>query len=587
MKKITAKLIKNLISKLLESMRRFPEAIIMAGIAVAAAVVLNHITVVTANNIHSLVKRIGMAATLGIPIFLCTKVLIERHPKLNLLKKSLLQISALLFLVFYFFFLLRDINFLSTTRYAAFSISFYLLFIVIPQFKNRDSFELYVIKLLTRLIVTYVYSMILYGGLAAILFTIDKLFSIHLSGKLYFDIWIIVAGFFSPIYFFADLPKSEERFDNANYPKVLKVLILYILMPILSIYTAILYAYFIKIIATKNWPVGLISNLVLWYSLIGITVLFFIYPTRTENNWSKKFIFIFPKLILPLMLMMFTSMGIRIRAYGITESRYYVLIAGAWVIGCMIYLGIKRNARNLFLPLSLSIVVLLTSIGPWSAYSISRLSQNNRFEKIVSKYGMLKDRTLVKPSSEFSSEDKKEVSSILQYFSNRHSLKEIGSLPKDFTLNKTKDLFGFETDYLTPMEKNNYFNHMLQENNELFDAAGYDYFLDISAVKSQNVKSSKGSVLVTYSMQDRQLIISDNDKEIYSSNVDDIAINIHKNNIGNESLSTDKATFSDKNERVTVTYVFEQISGFGNEQNNDFHIEAMDFNVFIKLHQEP
>lgn len=584
MKMITTKLVKNTMLKLLKSMRRFPEAIVMAGIAVTAAIVLNHMAVISMNGIHNIVKRIGMVSALGIPLFLCTKVLMERHFKINLLKKFLLQISALLFLLLYFFFLLRNINFLSSTRYAAFSISLYLLFIVIPQLKNTKSFELYVIKLLTRLIVTYVYSMILYGGLAAILFTIDKLFTIHLSGRIYFDIWIIVAGFFSPIYFLADIPRSEERFDNAAYPKVLKVLILYIVMPVLSIYTAILYAYFIKIIVTRVWPVGIVSNLVLWYSLISLAVLFFIYPVRTENNWAKGFISIFPKLVLPLIIMMFVSMGIRIKAYGITESRYYVLIAGIWVMGCMIYLSVNRSARNLSLPLSLSIVVLLTSLGPWSAYSVSKLSQNNRFEKIVSEYGMIKDGTLVKPSAEFSSSDKKDVSSILQYFASRHSLKEIRTLPKDFALNKTKDLFGFETDYLTPTEKNMYFNHMLQDNNELFDSSGYDYFLDFSSIRYQDVNAKKGSLSVSYSLQDKQLMISDNGKVIYKRSVEDIAIIIHKNNIGNQTLSMDKAIFSDKNERVTVLYLFNQINGFGNEQNNNFHIESMDFNVFIKIH---
>jgi len=58
-------------------------------------------------------------------------------------------------------------------------------------------------------------------------------------------------------------------------------------------------------------------------------------------------------LILPLLAMMFIAMGIRINAYGITENRYFVLAAGLWVTGSMLYLIISKEPRNVYLPASL------------------------------------------------------------------------------------------------------------------------------------------------------------------------------------------------------------------------------------------
>ena len=64
--------------------------------------------------------------------------------------------------------------------------------------------------------------------------------------------------------------------------------------------------------------------------------------------------------------MMFVAMGIRVSAYGITENRYFVLAAGLWVTGSMLYLIFAKRPRNVFLPASLALVVVLSVYGPWS-----------------------------------------------------------------------------------------------------------------------------------------------------------------------------------------------------------------------------
>ena len=51
----------------------------------------------------------------------------------------------------------------------------------------------------------------------------------------------------------------------------------------------------------------------------------------------------FPKAILPLIVMMFISIGIRINAYGLTENRYYVVALGIWAFLVMIYFAFGKN----------------------------------------------------------------------------------------------------------------------------------------------------------------------------------------------------------------------------------------------------
>ena len=85
-------------------------------------------------------------------------------------------------------------------------------------------------------------------------------------------------------------------------------------MPIITVYTAILYVYFVKILITLQWPVGMVAHLVIWYSIISTGVIFLISPLIEGNKWVKNFIFWFTKLVIPIMIMMFVSLGIRINA---------------------------------------------------------------------------------------------------------------------------------------------------------------------------------------------------------------------------------------------------------------------------------
>ena len=69
----------------------------------------------------------------------------------------------------------------------------------------------------------------------------------------------------------------------------------------------------------------------------------FITPILDKNKWAYRFKHWFPKFILPILIMMFISIGIRIRQYGVTENRYFVIILGLWVLGIMLYFTFTKN----------------------------------------------------------------------------------------------------------------------------------------------------------------------------------------------------------------------------------------------------
>ena len=565
-----------LISKLVLSLRRFPEAICFYSVAVSILIYMNHITY--NHETMNMLKRIAMIFALGAVMFLCIRVLLERKPFLGKRAKLLMYSGAIISLMLYYYFPLIDMNMVSVSRYIALSLSLYLIFTFIPHFYKKENYELYLITLFTRFFVTYLYSIVLFVGLAAIIFTIEQLFGIKITqGRLYLDIWLVVAGIFAPAFFLADIPQQEDKLYVEDYSKVLKVLLLYIVLPIIVAYTAVLYAFFIKILLTKEWPKGIVSNLVLWYSIISTIVIFCIYPLRNKDRIVYYFIRIFPKFIIIPLVMMFIAMGIRINAYGITENRYFVLVAGLWVAGCMIYYVSSKNIRNIILTVSLAIVMAMSVIGPWSSYSISKYSQNSRFEKILKQNDMITDAGIIKPSQELSSDEKEELTSILYYFERNHKLSDLKFLPENFKMEYMAKVFGFEPFHGIGIK---YFSLHAMEGDELIDISDYDYYLDILPYMKMEGQSFEGNLNVSYSEREHQLKISSKGKLIYEKNVEDIARTVYEENEGKEVLKKREMLFTDENENIKVLYVFNHING--REDDDRTIIEYIEFKLFIK-----
>lgn len=570
---------KDLAVKLFTSLKRFPEAILLTTAVVIIQILLHHLGRSAINSmLRDTLIRVSMILALGVPLLLSLKLLFERLTALDNRQKILLYLGVGIGLVLYHFYWLKNLEMVPLSRYTAFTLAFYSLFLIIPYFYKRENFELYCVQLLTNFTVTYFYAAVLYMGLAAMLFTISKLFLVQM-GRVYFDIWLIVAGIFAPAYFLADVPQLKKEFQAAAYPKVLKILLLYILTPLLIAYGAILYAYFVKIIITRSWPEGIVAHLVLWYSLISCLVIFFIYPLRNSKRWIGRFLYLFPKFFFPLLAMMFVAMGIRIHNYGITENRYFVLSAGFWVTGILLYYLFSKKVRNIVLPISLALVAALSVTGPWSSYSISKLSQNHRFATILNKYDMIFDNSIVKPERPLPKAAKAEIISILSYFQRFHSLNQLKYLPQGFKLSQTQTIFGFE---VTKKDLNyrkiaSFFHYDFPENQPV-NIGGYDYFVNIP--HSDITKNTREKIQISYAIESGVFKVWRHDEEIYSRKVSDLIAPLINNGTQPEKVNL---TFTDENEQLKVLYVCNNLSGEKNQFTEEIEINYLNFFAFIKL----
>jgi hypothetical protein len=141
--------------------------------------------------------------------------------------------------------------------------------------------------------------------------------------------------------------KSDQAYarEASSYPRFLEILVSYIAIPLVAAYTLVLLAYFVKIAITKTWPSGQLGPMILAYSIAGLVI--YVLASGLNNRVAVFYQRVFPKVLIPIVVMQLVSVYIRLQAYGITESRYYVALFGIFsiVIGMVLsFRPVKRNS---------------------------------------------------------------------------------------------------------------------------------------------------------------------------------------------------------------------------------------------------
>ncbi|MBZ4664287.1 MAG: rane protein [Caloramator sp.] len=564
------------LTKALESsIRRFPLTVISAF-----ATCITIIIMIEQKRDPSLtLQRLTMIFALSIPITLSFKLMWERKGR-NLKQLLMYYLSSIILIIAYYFIFLNKIDYISTSRFIGTNLIFYLLFLFIPYFLNRENFEMYSIKIFTGFFITAIYTLVLFLGLSAILFTIDSLLGIKVESETYIETWFVCLFIFAVNYFLSLVPKKEDTFTKFDFPRAFNILLNYIVIPLLSAYTVILYIYFFKIIITQNWPKGLVSHLVLWYSFITILVVFFIHPIKEDVKIAYYFTKIITKIIIPLIIMMFFSMGIRINAYGVTEPRYYVIVAGIWILFVFIYWNITKQPKNTLIPSTLALTIFISLFTPLSSFSISRYSQNKRFENLLIKNNILKDGKIQK-NPNINKDDQRKISSIISYFETRQGIDKLKYVPKDFNSSKMSEIFGFN--YETPyFPKEQYFYYRIAPNS-LIDIKGYDYFIQFSSY-NQELQNSEEFSFKYYNIKS-ELVIFKGNKEVYRKNISEILQNAYKKYSSNRpdmELKIEELSVVDENEALRVKIILNNVSGRVDD-NEDIRVDGCDFLIMYSI----
>lgn len=304
-----------------------------------------------------------------------------------------------------------------TINITATILIFYVLFYLIPIIYRNEDKEKYLQSVVGNQMITIGFSIVLFLGLSAIVGTIDVLL-INLPNTIYFDNFVFSASIFGVAFFVSRLKEKDESLKDYNLPKIVEVLICYILIPLILIYTAILYLYFVKIIFTLKMPKGIVSHLVLWYTTFSLFIIIMATPITYKNKFAKFYKKYFPLISIPLILLALFSINERIFQYGVTENRYLVVILILWLLFNMIFI-IKTDVK--WVLISFIFAVLVAIFSPFNLVNVSINSQNKRLERILKKNGIIQNKKFINKNNELSQRTKNEIMSIIDYFYNNAS----------------------------------------------------------------------------------------------------------------------------------------------------------------------
>ncbi|WP_214658731.1 DUF4153 domain-containing protein [Candidatus Formimonas warabiya] len=549
--------------------------------------------------INTILDRISGVLALGVPFSLSVSLLLERLGKEKYLLFQIgTWLAELAFLYLYYLFLFPDTDMVPVTRLLLLTLAMTLSFFFIPYLPKRDHFEIYVTSIITGAATTAFFTVVLALGLVATLFAVKSLLYSGMDSRLYADTWVLAWTIFAPLHFLSNLPCLKDSFTREHFNKVIKIMLLYIVLPIITIYTIVLYAYFSKIIVTQVWPKGIVSYLVVSYTAAGIAAIFLATPFREENKWVKVFTTGFTKLIFPLLGMMFISIGMRIGQFGFTENRYFILVIGLWATAIMIFLNFSKGKNNTVLPASLALVALLTVIGPWNAFEVSKMSQSNRFVQIASKYDLIQNGQVVKNNRVVEILDQQEISGVLRYFDQSHELSDLKYLPPNFTMDQMKDVFGFEQVY-PDGRAGNYFSYNWDRTVPV-KISGYETFFPLEAftyssgnenIYEKEIDTEKGKVKLALDPQYHLLLFKNGDR-IYQYDLMNYVQPLYAKygtNIeggmkpGTNSSSSERAILTDETDTLKIMIIFNNINGSVIPENNQLKIENMEGEVFLTV----
>ncbi|MBI4647369.1 MAG: DUF4153 domain-containing protein [Bacteroidia bacterium] len=489
--------IHQLINDGLKALIRFPFAMLAAFAGSAASIYMISLDYTESHN-HPFIEHLIWVSVIAFPLLVSASLFSESR-NLRHIFNIILQIIMTGLMVAYLFFLPDIFLNKHIVRNFIFISSFHCLvsFAAFTANASHNNFWHFNKSLFLRILTGALYSMILYAGLALAILAIDNLFGVDVNEKYYFYLYIIIIGVFNPWYFLAGVPEVNKiSEENTQYPKGLRIFTQFILAPLVALYLVILYAYTIKIIIQWEWPVGWVGYMLLSFSACGILSFLLIHPIRNQNQWSAIYSKSFLIALFPLIILLFLSILRRIDDYGITENRYFVLIYPFWLLAIVIYLLLTKMRNIKIIPVSLCIVALLSSFGPWGAFSISLNNQLSRIEVFMSKNNMLINGKVQKNRNNISFKDKREISSIVEYLTTMHGYRilqpffteNLDTITKD-TLYHTEyydilNLMGVE--YISRWQSEDYYVSSFYYNVEngdmsnVFDIRHFDIFLRLN-----------------------------------------------------------------------------------------------------------
>ena len=253
-------------------------------------------------------------------------------------------------------------------------------------------------RLAMAIVLSVIVALVFFLGLAAIVESVEYLFAVSFGSNSTAYLFCAAVTLVGPLFGLSMVSSDlTESFDPQTQTGLLisgsRLLLNYLLVPLVLIYVAILYLYAGRILLQWELPRGQIGLMVLLFSIGGTAVWLIARPWADGGSWflrtfGRLWFFL---LIVPLCLL---AIGLyrRVSDYGLTPERYGLAVIGIWLLLTLLWCSVRPSAaRSRVIVGTLAILLLAGSFGPWGAASMTVQSQFSRLASLMEEAGQLQD----------------------------------------------------------------------------------------------------------------------------------------------------------------------------------------------------
>jgi MFS family permease len=553
--------IKNKISGLSEATGRFP----LTTLFLVAATITNIIDI----NSPERYRVYLISLIVGAFLSATGQIMYERFFKEKVNYRYIFMVLSAL-LSFGYYLIVKDspdfsIELSVRTGVALFAVL--IAFIWIPSVKREVTFNESFMISFKGYFISVFFSGVIFLGVALIIGAVDQLlFSVN--SKIYSYNATIVFFIFAPLFFLSMIPlypekPNEETEKYSNIPRLLEVLISYIIIPISAIFTVILIIYIILNIRGEFWTNNLLEPMLVSYSIA--IILIYILSSMLENKFAVLFRKFAPKILVPIVVFQVIASILKVGEMGITYGRYYAVLYGIYAAiagGILSFVPVKRNGLIAALLIIFSVISI---VPPIDAFSVSKSSQLNTLENTLIANEMLVNGEIVaKP--DLNNEEKMKIINSMNYLYRMEYLDKVSFLPDDFEFyNDFYATFGFR-EYEGPDGlRETVFVNLAP--GQALNIEGYNYMGNIHAAKpNQDFQDDfqENQVIINHqgmeykivtALENEDVVVNLLDKEnnlMISFPVRTIVDRYYNKVTVNNQISLEEAAFKVENENVSL-----------------------------------
>ena len=477
--------------------------------------------------------------------------------KQNSIRFRLICYSGLLALLTALYFIVDTKS--DKNAFVIFALS--VLTLVAFKSEKRGLFEKDMLDLIKNGFLSGVFSSVFCGGVLILLASISALL-VKVDSDLYIETLLVSYMILFPIMFLGGIPKIGQ---TVEYPKFIKNLLKFVIIPLSIAFTTVLYLYYIKVFIFGEMILDVTLEISVGFLVAIIYTLILSKPFEEKIfTYTRKWM---GYTLIPVIGVLIFGTAKNILQSGVKFGEYFYIISAIWAAISIVLIIIKEGKYQFVNFCVLAVLSITSAFGPMSMYSVVTRSQQRILTATLNKNKMIKNNKIV-ANEKLSNEDREKIRDSINYLS-RSDLEMPSYYDKDNEV--IKDIVG-----KSYYETSSYIRYEFE--NDVINTNGYDYYMDSTRYnKTFTIEQGK----LEYKISDKETRILLEGEELLNLSNDEIRNNIYKKLKHEEAehvynirieCTQDELSYEYENDKIKAKIIYKEMVYEGSNYSYGYNI---------------